>query len=140
MLIIYPTTNYDSFCSLTDANTIISLNVPTVQRSLWDAITDDLEKEIYLRQASLIIKDKITPPNTLEDDLKKATAILANHQVGMNVTDKDDSHYIKRKKVDDLETEYFDMRQPDESIPSFVVSLLKQYEVQTSGSFVFGRA
>jgi hypothetical protein len=140
MLIIYPTINYDSFCSLADANTIISLNVPKAQRSLWDAITDDLEKEIYLRQATLIIKDKITPPSTLEDDLKKATAILANHQVGMNVTDKDDSHYIKRKKVDDLETEYFDMRQPDESIPSFVVSLLKQYEVQTSGTFVFGRA
>ena len=140
MLIIYPTINYDSFCSLTDANTIISLNVQIVQRSLWDSITDDLEKEIYLRQASLIIKDKITPPEILEDDLKKATAILANHQVGMNVTDKDDSHYIKRKKVDDLETEYFDMRQPDESIPSFVVSLLKQYEVQTSGTFVFGRA
>lgn len=138
-LIIYPTTGYDSFVSLADAETILENNVPPSQRLDWDAIVEDTTKQIYLRQATLVIKGKITLPDTLEDDLKLAAAYLANYSIGKDMVDDNDKDKIKRKKVDDIEVEYFSGRDADNELPDLVVNLLRQYEVSSSGSFSFNR-
>jgi len=135
MLIEYPTTGYDTFCSLADAGTILLNNVPPSQRTDWDAITEDTTKEIYLRQATLVIKGKITLPETLEYDLKLATAYLANYSIGKDMVDDGEKSNIKVKKVDDISVEYFNPRDADNELPDLVINLLAKYEVSSSGTF-----
>lgn len=139
MLVEYPTTNYDTFSSLTDANTIIAKLVPDT--ALWDAL-EDTQKEIYLRQATLIIKNRIaTLPATLENDLKTATAFLSNHSIGKSLADTSDKAYISEKEiVGVVRTKYASPRKSDDELPSLVVQLLKQYSVESSSSFNFDRA
>ena len=136
-LTIYPTTSYDSFCSLDDSNTIIAGYIPDTAQ--WDALTD-AQKEVYLRQSSLIIEEKVSQlPTTLEENLKKATAILANHSIGLNMVDDSDSNKIKKKKVKDIEVEYFSAPDAKNEIPDLVISLLSVYNVQSSSTFSFSR-
>ena len=149
-LTIYPLDNYDTFCLLADAETILLNNVPIAQRASWDALTDivdgltaDEQKEIYLRQATMLILSRIPTenlPTTLESDLQKACALLANHSVGIDMQKAGEDYNIKRKKVDVIEKEYFYQGQPQNAFPDVVLLLLKQYEVSTSGSFSFARA
>ena len=55
MLTIYPNTDYDSFCALADAETILLNNIPASQRTSWDALAD-ADKEILLRQSTTGLK------------------------------------------------------------------------------------
>ena len=140
-LIIFPTTDYDSFCSVTDADSLLSLNVPTAQRTLWDAPLSTQEKEIYLRQATLLIKQKITLPDTEEDDLTLATAYLANHSIGVDMTNEDGENNIKVDEVVGVvKTEYFSPSESSNSMPDIVLSLLTGYEATSQSSFSFNRA
>ena len=135
-LIIYPTTSYDTFCSLVDAEALILANVPTAQKALWDALTDP-DKEILLRQATLLIKNKITLPYTLEDDLKLATAYLANSSVAVDMTTSDGKENVKVKDiVGVVKTEYFSRGQDSNSFPDLVVLLLGQYQITSVGSSI----
>jgi len=140
-LIVYPLTNYDTFCSLVDAETILLNNVPSTQRTLWDALTVDADKEILLRMATLLIKQRITLPDTLESDLKSATVYLANHSIGVNMMDDDSSDNIKSKQIDGVtKVEYFSRGESSNAFPSLVDSLLSQYNSVSDSSFVFSRA
>ena len=141
MLIVYPNTDYDTFCSLIDADALILANVPEAQHLLWDALTD-LNKEVHLRQATILIKNKIQLPGTLEDDLKLACAYLANSSVGEDITDGDGSTgNVKVKEiVGVVKTEWFGRSKSNDEFPNLVNLLLSQYEVSSSSSFSFERA
>ena len=141
MLIEYPNTGFDTFCSLTDAEALISANVPAAQHELWDALTDP-NKEVHLRQATILIKNKIQLPGTLEDDLQLACALLANSSTGTDLIDSDGkTGNIKSKEiVDVVKTEYFGRSKKNDEFPNMVNLLLSQYEVKSSSSFSFNRA
>ena len=141
MLIVYPNTGFDTFCRLSDADALILANVPESQHLLWDDLTDQ-NKEVHLRQATILIKNKIQLPGTLEDDLKLACAYLANSSVGEDITDGDGS--TGNVKVKDIvgvvKTEYFGRSKSNDEFPNLVTLLLSQYEVSSSSSFTFERA
>ena len=140
-LIIYPITGYDSFCSVADADTLLSLNVPTAQRTIWNTPLSESDKEILLRQSTILIKQKITLPDTLEDDLKLATAYLANHSTNIDMTNEDGNDNVKVKEiVGVVKTEYFGNSESSNSFPDIVNSLLVQFEASSSGGFSFSRA
>jgi hypothetical protein len=63
-LIIYPSSGFDSFVTLADATSNLTNNV--IDITAWTALTD-AKKEIYLRQATLLIKSKIDPIGFLPD-------------------------------------------------------------------------
>ena len=138
----YPTTSWDTFCSLADAEALLLANVPTSQRTLWDAPLANADKEIQLRQATLLIKQRITVPDTLEDDLKLATALLANSSININMQDEDGkTGNIKSKRIEGVvDTEYFAPSADSNSFPDLVVSLLEQYNGESDGSFTFNRS
>lgn len=140
-LIVYPTTGYDTYCALADADTLITNNVPTANRAAWDALAD-ADKEIELRQATLLIKNRVsTLPSTLESDLQLACALLANNSVGVNMSNDDGKSDVKVKEiVGVVKTEYFGRGGSSNAFPDMVVMLLAQYEVSSSSEFSFERA
>ena len=140
-LILYPTTDYDAFISIANCDTFLTANVIGSQRTDYDALSDG-DKEIYIRQATTLIKHNITLPDTLEDDLQYATAYLVNYSIGVDMTNEDGKQgNIKRKEiVDVVETEYFAPGQDSNSFPDIVQSLLNQYDGVSDGSFVFERS
>lgn len=141
-LTIYPLDNYDSFCTVADADTLLTANVPTSQRTSWDALIE-ADKEIYLRQATTIIRTKVSElPTTLEDDLKLACAYLANYSVGIDMTNSDNKGNLKRINIanETIEKEYFTQTKDSNDLPDIVVSLLAQYGVKTTGTFSFQRS
>ena len=136
----YPTTGYDTLCSLADAEALILANIPLNQHELWDALSDS-DKEILLRQSTLLIKNKITLPDTLEDDLKLATAYLANNSINVSMINEDGKDNVKIKEiVGVVKTEYFGHGEKSDSFPNMVNLLLAQYEVTSDSSFTFNRA
>ena len=152
-LVIYPTTDYDTFCSLADAETIILNQIPYEQRKdKWSAIadiTDDLtadeQKEVLLRQATLLIKQEIGTvglPETLENDLKVATAFLANHSISVDMQNEDGSGNIQEKRIEGVvTTKYFNPREDNSNdLPDVIVSLISQYKSSGSSSFTFSRS
>jgi hypothetical protein len=139
-LTIYPDTNYDSFSTVADATAYLTNNLPASQFADWTALVTDAEKEVFLRQATTLIQKKITLPSTLEDDLKKACIYLANHSIGINMTNKDtDSNVKVDEVVGVVKTEYFAPNQPLNTFPDIVDLLLKDYGAIQSGSFSFTR-
>ena len=139
-LIIYPTTDWDSFCDVADADLILANNVPSSQLTAWNALTTT-DKEIYLRQATLLISNKITIPSTLESNLQKACAYLAWYSVGKDLTNNDGkTGNVKVKEiVGVVKTEYFSQGKDSNSFPEIVDLLLKDYGAVSDGSFIFAR-
>ena len=141
--ILYPLENYDSMCSILDADDIISKNVPTAQRAKWDAITEDSDKEIQLRIATMKVKQTIKSfPATLEIELKQATALTANYSIGKDMSKNDNKDNIKRKRIEgEIDTEYF-TKADDKSndLSDTVIGLLNKYNVTSSNSFKFKRS
>lgn len=138
MLVIYPTDSYDSFCSVADADTIITNYVPDSET--WLALTEP-QKEVYLRQATETVKGQVLClPGTLEEDLKKATAYTANYSITTPTAVDSGKGNIKKKTiVDVVETEWFYPTKANE-LPENVVKLLAQYCVVSSdSSFGFTR-
>ena len=139
-LILYPTTDYDAFISIVNCDAFLESNVIGSQRTLYDALID-ADKEIYIRQATTLIKNAITLPTTLEEDLQAATAYLVNHSIGIDMLDSNKSSNVKVKEiVDVVKTEYFTPNNDVNSFPDIVQSLLLQYDGVSDGSFVFNRA
>ena len=135
MLIIYPTDLYDSFVSVSDATTLISLNVLDI--ALWAALTD-AKKEILLRQATASIKARIE--TDMVDDttnLELATALLANYGVSVDLTSDNQSGNIKRKNVVGvIEKEYFTKGSKSNAYPTNVSDLLSGYGYTSGGSTI----
>jgi len=140
MLILYPNTGYDAFVSVVDCDAFLALNVIGAQRESYGLLSDT-DKEIYIRQATLSIKNSVTLPNTLENDLMRATAYLVNYSIGKDMTNSDRSSNIKSKEISGVtKTEYFTANSDVNSFPDICQSLLKQYDVVTDGTFSFNRS
>lgn len=140
-LIVYPSTGWDAFVSLADCNTILTNTVPSSQLVAWTALSD-IDKEVYIRQSTMLINAQITPPDTLEQDLKTATSYLSNFSIDTDMTNEDGSDNVKVKEiVGVVKTEYF-TKSEDKSneFPDIVVSLISQYYTKASSSFSFVRA
>ena len=140
-LTLYPDTGYDAFIAVADCDTFLSLNVPSSQRTAYVALSE-ADKEILIRQATTLIKSKITLPSTLEQTLQDATAYLVNFSVDTVMTNSDgEQGNVKRELiVGTIETEYFSQGKDSNSFPEIVDSLLSTYGIAQSGSFVFNRA
>ena len=102
----------------------------------------DTDKEILLRQSTLLIKNKITLPDTLEGDLQLATAYLSNSSVSVEMTTPDGNENVKVKEIDGVvKTEYFTKGSDSNSFPDLVNLLLGQYQIVSTGSSIkFNRA
>ncbi len=139
-LIVYPDTNNDAFCSLADANTLITANIPSTQRTAWEGLADP-DKEIIIRQSTILLRQKITAPTTLEDNLKLACAYLSNHSVGIDMTKKTTSNNVKKKSIAKgaVATEFFGETQDSNAFPSIVTALISTYGVTSGGTFSFLR-
>lgn len=138
-MIIYPNTDYDTFCLVADADTILNNNVPSSQLTAWNNLTTT-DKDIYLRQATLLISNKITIPDTLESNLKKATAYLAWYSVGKDMTTtSSDSNVKVDEVVGVVKQEFFAPSRSENDFPDIVTMLLSSYNVVSDGSFSFVR-
>ena len=145
-LIIYPATGWNSYVSLTEANTIITDNV--IDPTAWNALADPT-KELYLKQSTTLIRLQITDPISLDSsltaapsDLKLATAHLANYSIGVNMVNGDSAkENLKRIKIEGaLEKEYFTKGEATNGFPDIVQALLKQYSYAGSSTFQLSRS
>ena len=117
-LIIYPTTDYDSFISVVDADTIITNN--SVQSVTWLALTE-AEKEVYLRIATTRILNAVSTDTTNSDGyldetvyvavdscLPKSCALMAVHDLvyGLSSEINPNTGLVTKEKVGDLEVQY----------------------------------
>ncbi|NQX98212.1 MAG: hypothetical protein HRT73_10080, partial [Flavobacteriales bacterium] len=96
MIILYPLEDYDGFITEADCTVYLTNNVPTAQIAEYIALSGT-EREVLIRQATTLIKSKITLPDTLEDNLKNACAYLVNYSVSNVMTNSDDSNNLKVK-------------------------------------------
>lgn len=144
-LVIYPTTDYDSFVSIADANTIIEEY--SLHNDLWSALSD-AEKEVYLRVGTDRIFSVISTDDTDEayldstvydattSCLPKSNALMAIHDVvyGLSTSINPNKGLITKEKVGDLEVNYFQgySKNPKSGIvtnpfPNIVKSCLETY-------------
>lgn len=111
-LIVYPTTDYDSFITVAEADTIIgnlTLNLDT-----WNAL-EDTSKEAYLRIAFQVIIDGLEtiPDDPVSTCLKNSQALNAVHDLTNGVSNPivvDQA--VKKEEVGQVSVEYF---APDET-------------------------
>lgn len=139
-LTIYPTTSWDSYVSLAEAETIASANI--INLTAWNALTDAV-KELYLKQSTTLIRLKINDPEATSTpyDLKLATVYLSVSSIGADMTDNDGKENIKRIKIDGaIEKEYFTKGESSNSFPEIVTALLAQYQYTSTSSFVLTRS
>lgn len=141
MLTIYPTTNYDSYVSLLDAESIYDTNI--IDTSKWDAL--DLTptiKEKYLRQATMLIKLKITDPLATETpyNLQLATVYLVDYALSTNVLQDDGKGNLKRIKIEGaIEKEFFSRANSNTAFPDHIAMLLNEYGYLASSTFSLER-
>jgi len=117
-LTIYPDSGYDSFISISDADTIITEN--SIQSSSWLSL-DDATKEVYLRIAFSNIYDVISTDSNsdigyLDIDtyvstnscLPKTNAMMAIHDLSYGLSSEINPNMgtITKEKVGDLEVQY----------------------------------
>lgn len=142
-LILYPNESYNAFTNLTFCNTFVAENIPPAQQTQYIAL-DDATKEIYIRQATILIQQRIELPETLEDDLQKATCYLVVHSINRDMLNNNDEATALQEKTIDKGTitkKYFKgKKKATNSFPSIVKSLLKQYGYVSAGTFEFLRA
>lgn len=107
-LIVYPTTNYDSFISVSNANTVISNN--TLFDTQWTALTDT-QKEVYLRIATTRILNIID--TTLLDGtdacLVNSTALMAVRDLVFEISSaiNPNTGLVSKEKAGDVEVTYY---------------------------------
>jgi len=136
-LVVYPSDNFDSFVSLSEANTIIAENVFDTEE--WDEIADN-KKEVLLRQATDTIKSFINLKGD-EDTykLKKAVALLAEYSIEQSKKETN----LKREAVAGVyEKEYYEVsnKNIDNIIPTFIRNLLKDYNLKSFNTIEVARA
>ena len=138
-LIIYPTDNYDSYVSLLDAESIYDTNI--IDTSKWDALTDPM-KEKYLRQATMLIKLKITDP--LEEatpfNLQLATVYLVDYALDTNVLKDDGKGNLKRIEIEGAITkEFFSRANSNTAFPDHIAMLLNEFGYLSNSTFSLER-
>ncbi len=138
-LIIYPLSGFDSFVTLEDTTSNLTNNV--IDTTAWTALAETV-KEIYLRQATLLIKSRIDLDLVVSvDNLELATSLLANYAVGVDITDDTNDGNIKINEITGvIHKEYFTKGKASNAMPTNVVSLLSEYGFVGSGSIKILRA
>lgn len=134
-LVVYPTTNYDAYMSIADTDTMMA-NV-ALDNSTWTALTDP-QKEFYIKQATTLIKLKITEPDedTTPFNLQLATAHLINFSLGKDMTNDDGKSNVKKIDIDGaVSKEFFSPSKKSNSFPDIVASLLYEYGFTGANSF-----
>lgn len=143
MIILYPTEGWNSFTDIAFCDTFLSENVPSSQKTAYEALLN-ADKEIYIKQATTLIKQKITLPETLEEDLQIATCYLVNYSIGLDMLNNNDEATSLQEKTIDKGTitkKYFKgKKRSTNSFPDIVTQILKQYGYKSSGAFEFVRA
>lgn len=139
-LIIYPTTGWDSYVSLADAEILVTNNIITT--TSWNALTNT-QKELYLKQSSLDIRLHIEDPLALTTpyDLQLAVVFLSVNSIGKDMWDSDGKSNIKRIEISGAITkEYFTKGKDSNSYPDIVEALLAQFIYSGAGTFSLNRA
>lgn len=139
-LIVYPTDSFNSYVSLADAETLITDNV--VSHSAWDVLAN-AQKELYLKQATTLIRLKIQDPHedTTPFDLQLATAYLAVSSIAVDMTESDGKDNVKRITIEGAITkEFFTKGEKSNSLPDIIEALLSAYTYTNSSSFTLVRA
>jgi len=138
-IILYPNTDWDGFVDEATATAILTSLVPDLTD--WTDLTVQV-REVYIRQATLLISQEITIPDTLEKDLQKATAYLANYSIGKDMQEENGSELLKRKRIEGVvDKEWFAPRETKSNeLPDIVERLIAQYKLSGSSSFTFTRA
>lgn len=143
-LVIYPTTGWNSYLSEADATALLTANV--IDLAAWTALSS-ANKEIYLRQSSTLIRLSIVDPidedsslTTAPNDIKLATAYLANYSIGLTMINDDGKDNLKRLKIEGaIEKEWFTKAKQSNSFPDIVNQLLAQYGLSSGGTFKLER-
>lgn len=110
-LTVYPTTDWDSYCSLIDAvQYCTEYNVHC--ESCKTKVPTDEEREVYLRIATqrilTVIDTSLVPTDALPDDLAMACALTAVHDCVYEISSavNPNTGAISSEKVGDLEVRY----------------------------------
>jgi len=139
-LIVYPETNWNSYISLEDAETLISDRV--LDTSSWDLL-DNTTKEKYLLQSTLLIKNKIDSITYSETpyNLMLAVIYLATYSVGKDMTTNVGDDNVKVLEIDGaIKKEYFTRGKKSNSFPSIASELLIEFGFRSSGTFSIERS
>ena len=138
-LIIYDTDNWDSYISLTDAEDLVTSYI--IDTSTWDAL-DDTVKEKYLRQATMLIKSRITlKEGDTTDNLKLATVYLAVFSIAKDMTQSDGKDNLKIIEIDGaIKKEFFTKGKSSNQFPDIVTQLLQEYNYTSSSTFKMERS
>lgn len=138
-IILYPTTDWNGFTTVSDCDTFATENIPIAQRQAYEAL-QEADKEIQIKNATTQIRLAITLPQTLEKDLQYACNYLAVLTAGIDTLNNENDSNLKSKKIDGvIEKTWFSPNKEPDSFPSIVDSLLGQYGVTSDGSFGFKR-
>jgi len=107
-LIVYPTSDYDSFISVLDADSIIANN--TLFNSNWTALTTT-QKEVYLRIASTRILNVIDTAllDGTDSCLVKVSALMAVRDLVFEISSSinPNTGLVSSEKVGDLQVTYY---------------------------------
>lgn len=111
-LVIFPTTNYNSFVSVADATDYITQY--TLQYDAWNAL-DLIQQEALLRIAAMDLLNnsdsELFPIDPIDDCIPMAQALMASQDATFGFSSKDIEKVtgaLKREKVSVIEVEYYD--------------------------------
>lgn len=138
-LIVYPTTDWDSFVSVTRADTIIGGFVQDAGATAYIALTET-EKEAILRQTALQIQlcNGIVLPDDIEYSLEYAQCYLTTHALETDMITYDPTaDSVTSEAVDTLAVSYdVNRKEGNDTFPPMVTKLLSRYGCITqSGGF-----
>jgi hypothetical protein len=108
-LVIYDATDYDSFATVAEADTIVATY--TLYDTEWSALST-ITKEVYLRIAFRVIVDNLVdlPLAPASSCLKQAQALIAVQDLmsGISGSSEVTTGVVKKRKAGILEVEYFE--------------------------------
>jgi len=134
-LIIYPDEHYDSFLSVANCTT---LSDRYITGNKFGSLATDVEKEVILRQASLMIAQcpNIVLPTTVDSILAMATMYLVNHALEFDMVSYDPTdNAVASETAGAVSISYFEgQKNGNESFPPIVSTLLKPFGCSSGSS------
>ena len=91
-LVIFPNEGWNSYLDLVEVENLY--NEYIINRENWD-ILSDIQKELYIKQATLLIKNKINDIEVVDDNIKLALVYLINYSLDKDMTNSDGNENVK---------------------------------------------